>query len=93
MSRNELETQDREQDRESDQEMNQETEDLAYSKAGKMKRILAIIALVIMAALLIWLIVCIITNSELTIPVLFCNIIYPIILYVMVWLKRVFSRK
>ena len=58
---------------------------------SRAARIGAIIGLVIFLGLFIWLIVCIITGSKYTMAMLFCVIIYPIILYIMKWLKKVFS--
>ena len=57
----------------------------------RIKRILAFIALFILAALVIWLIICIITGSKYTLAVLFCLILYPVLLYVFLWLKKVFA--
>ena len=58
---------------------------------SKGARILAIIALAILFGLLVWLVVCLITGSKYTMAVLFCVIIYPILLYIGLWLKKVFS--
>jgi len=61
--------------------------------AGRSRgaRIMAIIALLILLGLIIGLVVCMITGSEYTLAMLFCVIIYPIILYIMNWLRKVFS--
>ena len=61
------------------------------SGRSKGVRILAIIALLIFLGLIIGLIVCMITGSKYTMAMLFCVIIYPSILYIMKWLKKVFS--
>ena len=57
----------------------------------KAERIFAVIGLVIMAGLLIWLFVCLITGSKLTMAVLFCTILYPVLLYLFFWIKKAFS--
>ena len=69
------------------------TDEGKNSSHSKSARVLAIIALVILAALVVWLIICIITDSPYTMAVLFCVIIFPIILYIMFWLKKVFGDK
>lgn len=58
---------------------------------SKGARIMAIIALAILFGLLVWLVVCLITGSKYTMAVLFCVIVYPILLYIGLWLKKVFS--
>ena len=68
------------------------TEEEGTVKHSLAARILAVIALLIFLGLIIWLIVCIVTESQYTLAVIFCVIIYPILLYVMFWLKKVFSR-
>ena len=55
-------------------------------------RVVAIICLVIMAALLVWFVICLVTGSSYTLAVLFLLILYPVVLYLLVWLKKVFSR-
>lgn len=65
--------------------------ELLVKKQKKMKRGLAIFGLAIMAVLVICLIICLITGSELTTAVLFCTILYPILLYLFLWVKKVFS--
>jgi len=71
----------------------QVTEELVTGtkKRGVLSRVMAILALAILAALFIWFIVCVITGSQYTMAVLFCLIIYPILLYIALWLKKVFS--
>ncbi len=63
------------------------------SSHSKSARVLAIIALAILAFLVIWLVVCIITDSPHTMAVLFCVIFFPIVIYIMFWLKKVFGGK
>ena len=73
---------------------NEEFDEEELPKARrKSVRVLAIIGLVIMAFLICWLIFCIITGSQYTLAVLFVTIIIPIILYIFLWLKKVFSRE
>ena len=71
----------------------QEIEDITVGakKRGVLSRVMAIIALAILAALFVWFIICVITGSQYTMAVLFCLIIYPILLYIALWLKKVFS--
>ena len=71
----------------------QEVEDITVGakKRGVLSRAMAIIALAILAALFVWFIICVITGSQYTMAVLFCLIIYPILLYIALWLKKVFS--
>ncbi len=59
---------------------------------GKAARILAIIGLLIMLGLIVWLVVCLITDSPRTVAVLFVVILYPVILYLFFWIKKVFSK-
>ncbi|SEP92967.1 hypothetical protein SAMN02910369_00904 [Lachnospiraceae bacterium NE2001] len=54
-------------------------------------RILAIILLLIYLVLLGVFIFFLITGSEYLMAMLFVIIIYPVILYILVWLKKVFS--
>ena len=80
----------------SNPEENGEAEGLEAQAAGGKKksavsRVLAILALAVLAALFIWFIICLITGSQYTMAVLFCLIIYPILLYIALWLKKVFS--
>ena len=68
-----------------------EPETAGSKKRSPGARIAAIIALLILAALFVWLIICIATGSKYTMAVIFCIIIYPLIIYFMLWLKKVFS--
>ncbi len=74
-----------------DPEVGETVQEETGPKRSKAARVGAFIALGILLGLIIWLIVCIITGSKYTLAVLFCVIIYPIILYFMSWLKKVFS--
>ena len=62
-------------------------------KRSMVARVLAIIGLCVMAFLIGWLIFCVATGSQYTVAVLFVTILYPIILYLFFWLKKVFSKK
>ncbi len=56
-------------------------------------RIFAVLALLVMLGLLGGLIYCIFFNGKYLIQMLFLVIIYPVILYIMVWLKKVFDKR
>ena len=59
---------------------------------SKLSRVVAVVCLVIMAALLVWFVICLVTGSSHTLAVLFLLILYPVVLYLLIWLKKVFSR-
>ncbi len=80
-----------EQEKEYEDQAAEEEVRKIVEKQTRIKRILAFIALFILAALVIWLIICIITGSKYTLAVLFCLILYPVLLYVFLWLKKVFA--
>ena len=56
-------------------------------------RVLSIILILIYLALLGIFLYCMITGSEYLLAMLFVIIIYPIILYIFLWLKKVFGNK
>ncbi len=56
-------------------------------------RILAIVLLLIFVGILIGYIYTIVTKSKYTFSMLFLVIIYPLIVYLILWLKKVFDRK
>ncbi len=60
-------------------------------KRSSLSRIMAIIGLLILVALVVWLVFCLATGSKYTMAVLFCVILYPVLLYIAFWLKKVFS--
>ena len=62
-------------------------------KRSRVAQVLAIIGLCVMAFLIGWLIFCVATGSQYTVAVLFVTILYPVILYLFFWLKKVFSKK
>ena len=68
-------------------------EDPNPKKTGIVSRILAFLALLIMVGLIVAFIWCIFSGSKYIIQMLFLVIIYPVIVYVMVWLRKVFDRK
>ena len=80
-----------EQEKEYEDQAAEEEVRKIVEKQTRIKRILAFIALFILAALVIWLIICIITGSKYTLAVLFCLILYPVLLSVFLWLKKVFA--
>ena len=62
-------------------------------KHSLFSRILAIVLLLIFVVILIGYIYTIVTKSKYTFSMLFIVIIYPLIVYLILWLKRVFDRK
>ncbi len=58
-----------------------------------ISRVVAVILLIIFLCLIVSFIYMVITGSEYTFSMLFLVIIYPLIIYLFVWLKKVFSRK
>ena len=61
-------------------------------KTSLATRIVAIICLLIFAIMLGIFIYLIITGSEYILAMLFVIIIFPVILYLIVWLRKVFSK-
>lgn len=61
-------------------------------KRRPIERVLAILALAILLGLLVWLVICIATGSKYTMAVLFLVILYPILIYLFFWIKKVFSK-
>lgn len=64
----------------------------APGKRSTFARVMAVIGLLIMLGLIVWLVISLITGSEQTIAVLFLTILYPVIIYLFIWIKKVFSR-
>lgn len=58
-----------------------------------LKRIVAMILVLLFAVILGLFFYCIIFKTEWIVPMLFVLIIYPVVLYVIFWLKKVFSTK
>ena len=61
-------------------------------KRSIFSRIVAVVLLAVYAALLGIFIYMIITGSEYIMAMLFVLIIYPVVLYLILWLRRVFSK-
>ncbi|MBQ1328567.1 MAG: hypothetical protein IIY49_11085 [Eubacterium sp.] len=61
-------------------------------KKSLAERIISIIALIILFGLIGWLIYAIVTGSDLILAILFVNVIYAFIVYIFLWLKKVFSK-
>jgi hypothetical protein len=61
-------------------------------KTSLATRIVAIICLLIFAIMLGIFIYLVITGSEYILAMLFVIIIFPVILYLIVWLRKVFSK-
>ncbi len=61
-------------------------------KTSLVTRIVAIICLLIFAIMLGIFIYLVITGSEYILAMLFVIIIFPVILYLIVWLRKVFSK-
>ena len=64
----------------------------ASGKRRPIVRVMAILALAILLGLLVWLVICIATGSKYTMAVLFLVILYPILIYLFFWIKKVFSK-
>ncbi len=58
-----------------------------------LKRIVAMMLVLIFAVLLGLFFYCIIFKTEWIVPMLFVLIIYPVVLYVAMWLRKVFSTR
>ena len=56
-------------------------------------RIIAIVIIISMIGLLGAFVWCIISGSKYIIQMLFLVIIYPMVIYVMIWLKKVFDKR
>lgn len=61
-------------------------------KRSKFSRVLAILLLAIYAVLLGIFIYLVIVQSQYILAMLFVIIIYPIIIYIILWLNKVFSK-
>lgn len=61
-------------------------------KRSKLSRVLAILLLAIYAVLLGIFIYLVIIQSQYILAMLFVIIIYPIIIYIILWLNKVFSK-
>ena len=61
-------------------------------KRSKLSRVLAILLLAIYAVLLGIFIYFVIVQSQYILAMLFVIIIYPIIIYIILWLNKVFSK-
>jgi len=61
-------------------------------KRSKLSRVLAILLLAIYAVLLGIFIYLVIVQSQYILAMLFVIIIYPIIIYIILWLNKVFSK-
>ncbi len=72
-------------------ELNNESKDI-QKPASVGKRIIAIVLLVIMAVLFGIFIYCIIFNQKYVIPMLFVVIIFPILVYLFIWVRKVFNK-
>ena len=74
------------------------SDDKASNNTGKAKsslfsRVLAIIGLLIFLVLFVLFVYFIVSGSEYIIQMLFVIIMYPLILYLISWVKKVFDRK
>ena len=58
-----------------------------------LKRIVAMILVLLFAVILGLFFYCIIFKTEWIVPMLFVLIIYPVVLYVAMWLRKVFSTR
>ena len=61
-------------------------------KKSKASRVIAIILLAIFAIMLGIFIYFIITGSQYILAMLFVVIVYPIIIYIILWLRKVFNK-
>ena len=61
-------------------------------KRSKLSRVIAVLLLAIYAVLLGIFIYLIITQSQYILAMLFVIIVYPIIIYIILWLNKVFSK-
>ena len=59
---------------------------------GKAARVFAVIGLLIMAVLVVWFLICLVTGSDQTLAVMVTLILYSVILYLFLWLRKVFSK-
>ena len=59
---------------------------------GKADRVFAVIGLLIMAVLVVWFLICLVTGSDQTLAVMVTLILYSVILYLFLWLRKVFSK-
>lgn len=76
-----------------DEESKLQKEDVGeVKKASLAARIIAILCLLMFAVMIGIFIYFIITGSEYILAMLFVVIIFPVIIYLIVWLKKVFSK-
>lgn len=61
-------------------------------KHSLFSRIMALLSVAVIAALIGGVIYCIVTDSEYLMAMMFTAIIVPLIIYLLVWLKKVFSK-
>lgn len=76
-------------------EMNKENIEKTENAVQKRSPIVRIISIILLLGYLVLLgifIYMIITGSKYLFPMIFVIIIYPVILYLMVWLRKVFSK-
>ena len=78
-----------------EQETEQETgpvTEAGGASHGKAARVFAVIGLLIMAVLVVWFLICLVTGSDQTLAVMVTLILYSVILYLFLWLRKVFSK-
>ena len=61
-------------------------------KHSLFSRIMALLSVIVIVALIGGVIYCIATDSEYLMAMMFTAIIVPLIIYLLVWLKKVFSK-
>ena len=61
-------------------------------KPNLFKRILALMIILIIVSLFVGVIYCIITGSKYLLPMVFTSMIVPVIVYLFVWVGKVFSK-
>ena len=61
-------------------------------KPNLFKRILSLMIILIIVSLFVGIIYCIITGSKYLLPMVFTSMIVPVIIYLFVWVSKVFSK-